>query len=203
MTTSQQVRRLLVVGVIALALGALDSLIKGDGAGLVGALSQTAAPWFLLAFLAGAATSDRRIVLSVVAGFGATILALIGFYFVNSLIFRFGSVPWLSRFHYSLGVGKVYFELALFSGPLFGAFGAWWKRNLSMAPVVALGLLFLVEALARATHAKIFAQYGDLVAAIEVFVGVLWTVLAFCTTRMLRQRADLQKVHLTKALETS
>jgi hypothetical protein len=42
-----------------------------------------------------------------------------------------------------------------------------------------------------------------LVAAIEVFVGVLWTVLAFCTTRMLRQRADLQKVHLTKALETS
>jgi hypothetical protein len=194
MTTSQQVRRLLVVGVIALALGALDSLIKGDGAGLVGALSQTAAPWFLLAFLAGAATSDRRIVLSVVAGFGATILALIGFYFVNSLIFRFGSVPWLSRFHYSLGVGKMYFALALFSGPLFGAFGAWWKRNLSMAPVVALGLLFVVEALARATHAKIFAQYGDVVAAIEVFVGVVWTVLAFQTTRMLRQRAELQKV---------
>jgi hypothetical protein len=194
MTTSQRIQRLFAVGVIALVLGALDSLIKGDGAGLVGALSQTAAPWFLLAFLAGAATSDRRIVLSVAAGFGATILALIGFYFVNSLIFRFGSVPWLSRFHYSLGVGKVYFALALVSGPLFGAFGAWWKKNLSMAPVVALGLLFVVEALARATHAKIFAQYGDPVAAIEVFVGLLWTAMAFRTTRMLRQRADLQKV---------
>jgi hypothetical protein len=203
MTTSQQIQRVLAVGVIALVLGALDSLIKGDGAGLVGALSQTAAPWFLLAFLAGAATSDRRIVLSVVAGFGATILALIGFYFVNSLIFRFGSVSWLSRFHYSLGVGKMYFELALFSGPLFGAFGAWWKKNLSMAPVVALGLLFLFEALARATQSKIFAQYADPVAAIEVFVGVLWTVLAFCTTRMLRQRADSQKVRQIKVLEPS
>jgi Family of unknown function (DUF6518) len=194
MTTRQQTLRVLAVGVIALALGALDSLIKGDGSGLVGALSQTAAPWFLLAFLAGAATSDRRIVLSAFAGFGATILALIGFYFVNSLIFRFGSVSWLSSFHYSLGAGKVYFELALFSGPFFGAFGAWWKKNLSMAPVIALGLLFVIEALGRATQSNIFVQYADPVAAIEVLVGLLWTVLAFCTTRMLRQRANFQKV---------
>jgi len=36
-----------------------------------------------------------------------------------------------------------------------------------------------------------------------VFVCVLWTVLAFCTTRMLRQRADSQKVRQIKVLEPS
>ena len=117
MTTGLQIQRLVAVGVTALVLGALDSLIKGDGTGLVGALSQTAAPWFLLAFSrAGAATSDRRIVLSVVAGFGATILALDRLLLCEQphLSIWLGIVAGVV-FIIRWAVGKIYFELALLS----------------------------------------------------------------------------------------
>lgn len=181
-----------MVGVIALVLGALDSLIKGDGAGLIGALSETAAPWFLLAFIAGAATNDRRFTVGALTGFEATLLALIGWYFVNSFIFPFGTYTWTSSFHSSLLTGKVFFELALVSGPLFGAFGAWWKRNLSMVPVFALGFAFILEALARA---NVFGPYAHPVAVAEVFVGVAWTLIAFLTTNALRQRAAYGAIH--------
>jgi Family of unknown function (DUF6518) len=191
-TRYQQLLRVIVVGLVALILGALDSLIKGDGAGLIGALSETAAPWFLLAFLAGAATNDRRFLLGALTGLEATVAALIGWYFVNSLIFPFGAYTWTSSFHSSLLTGKVFFELAIASGPVFGAFGAWWKRNLSMVPVFALGLLFILEALSRA---NVFGPYAHPVAVAEVFVGVLWMSLAFVTTKLLRQRASFQTVH--------
>ena len=82
--------------------------------------------------------------------------------------------------------GKVYFELAIFSGPLFGAFGAWWRQQLSMVPVIMVGMLFLVEALAHASQTSALVQYADQVAGIEVLVGALWTVLALNKTKVLR-----------------
>jgi hypothetical protein len=200
MTQSQQLRRLFVVGFIALSLGVLDSIIKGTGTGLFGALSETAAPWFVLAFVAGAATSDHRFALSAFAGFESTILALVGFYFVNSLIFSFGATTWLGSFYLALLSGKSYFGLALVSGPFFGACGAWWRRNHSTVPVIALGLLFVVEAVVRATQASIFAHYADPVVAIEMLVGVLWMVLAIRTTKALRRRANYQQAHRTSQL---
>jgi hypothetical protein len=194
MTRSQQLGRLLAVGFIALALGVLDSLIKGDGNGLFGALSETAAPWFVLAFVAGAATSDRRLTLSALAGFESTILALVGFYFVNSLIFSFGASTWLGSFHAALLTGRLYFGLALVTGPFFGACGAWWRKNHSVVPVIVLGLLFVLEAVARAPQARIFAHYAAAVVAIELTFGVLWMVLALHTTKTLRQRSKVQHV---------
>jgi hypothetical protein len=190
MTRPQQVRRVLVVGIVAFAIGAVDSLIKGQGTGLLGALSQTAAPWFLLAFLAGAATSDRRYILGALSGLGATVCALVGFYFVDSFIFAFG--PWPQSLHYALGMGKIYFELGMVSGPLFGWCGAWWKRHLSIVPVVVLGLAFVAEALIRAPQAAIFYNYAGKVATIEAVTGALWITVAFYMTLALRQRDNLE-----------
>jgi hypothetical protein len=186
MTRRRAAQRVLAVGLLALLLGAADSLVKGEGSGLLGALSRTASPWLLLAFLAGALTSDRRLLLGAFTGLEATLLALIGFYFVNSLIFPIGSDSWLADFHIALLSGKVYFELAIFSGPLFGAFGAWWRQQLSMVPVIMVGMLFLVEALAHASQTSALVQYADQVAGIEVLVGALWTVLALNKTKVLR-----------------
>jgi hypothetical protein len=189
MTRPQQVRRVLVVGLAAFAVGALDALIKGQGTGLFGALSQTAAPWLLLAFLAGAATSDRRYVLGALSGLGATACALTGFYFVNSFIFVVGT--WSQDFHIAFGSGKIYFELGLLSGPLFGWCGAWWKQHLSIVPVVVLGLAFVLEALVRAPQSPIFYGYGGKVATIEAVVGAAWIAFAFYWTLALRQRDTL------------
>jgi Family of unknown function (DUF6518) len=187
MTRPQQVRRVVVVGLAAFAVGALDALIKGQGTGLFGALSQTAAPWFLLAFLAGAAISDRPYILGALSGLGATVGALTGFYFVNSFIFVTGST-WSQDFHIALGSGKIYFELGLLSGPLLGWCGAWWKQHLSIVPVVVLGLAFVLEALVRAPQSPIFYGYGGKVAMIEAVSGALWVAFAFYWTLALRQR---------------
>lgn len=186
MTRPQQIGRIAAVGLASFVLGALDALIKGQGTGLLGALSQVAAPWLLLAFLAGAATSDRPYVLGAVCGLGATACALTGFYFVNSFIFVFGT--WTQDFHHALGSGKIYFELGFVSGPLFGWFGAWWKQHLSIVPVVVLGLAFVFEALVRAPQAAVFYQYGGKVATIEAVTGALWIAFAFYWTLALRQR---------------
>jgi hypothetical protein len=189
MTRRQQVQRMFVVGLVAFAVGALDALIKGQGNGLFGALSQTAAPWFLLAFLAGAATSDRPYRIGAVSGLGATLCALTGFYFVNSFIFVYGT--WSQDLHLALGSGRIYFELGLVSGPLLGWCGAWWKQHLSIVPVVVLGLAFVLEALVRAPQSPIFYGYGGKVATIEAVAGALWIVFAFYWTLALRQRDTL------------
>ncbi len=185
MSRARQIRRVVAVGVIAFVLGALDSAIKGQGDGLLGALSQAAAPWFLLAFLAGAATSSRRYILGALSGCGATMCALTGFYFVNSLIFYSGTWTW--SFHWALHTGKIYYELGVVSGPLMGWLGAWWKRNLSIVPIVILGLFFVMEALLRAPRSYVFFQYGGKVATIEAVVGSVWIIVAFYLTMALRQ----------------
>jgi hypothetical protein len=188
MTRRQQVMHAMGIGFAAFSVGALDSLIKGQGLGILGALSETVVPWFLLAFLAGAYTKERRFALGAIAGFEATMFALVGFYFVNSLLFNFGAATWISDFHSSLLSGKVYFELGVVSGPLMGALGVWWKQKLSVIPVVAIGAAFLLEALARSMEANNFFQYGHQVGAIECFVGVLWIVLAGYVTTLLRRK---------------
>ncbi|MGH3732128.1 MAG: DUF6518 family protein [Acidimicrobiales bacterium] len=195
MSRPQQLRRVVVVGLASFVVGALDSLIKGQGTGLLGALSQIAAPWFLLAFLAGAATSDRRYILGALSGFGATVCALAGFYFVDSFIFAYGT--WPESLHFALGSGKVYFELGFVSGPLFGWCGAWWKRYLSIVPVVLLGLAFVAEALIRAPQGAIFYQYAGKVAMIEAVTGALWITIAFYLTLALRHRDRLEETGQT------
>jgi Family of unknown function (DUF6518) len=189
MSRPQQVGRVVVVGLAAFAMGALDALIKGQGTGLLGALSQTVAPWFLLAFLAGAATSDRRYILGALSGLGATVCALTGFYLIDSFIFVFGT--WSQNFHLALGSGKIYFELGLVSGPLFGWCGAWWRQHLSIVPVLGLGLAFVFEALVRAPQSPIFYGYAGKVATIEAVVGAVWIAFAFYWTLALRQRDTL------------
>ena len=150
MTWRQRALDVLIVGLAGFGVGVLDSLIKGQGNGLLGALSETVVPWFLLAFLAGAVAKDRRYSFGAVAGIVATMMALAGFYFVNSLIFSYWSTTVLSGFQEQLLSGKVYFALGILSGALCGAFGAWWKQHLSMGPVIALGVAFVLEAMVRA-----------------------------------------------------
>jgi hypothetical protein len=187
MNRRHAVLRALAVGVVALVLGAGESLIKGGGAGLVGALSRTAAPWLLLAFLAGAYSSDRRLGVGAFVGLEATLLGLVGYYLINSLFFPVGANGWIVDLRFALQPGKIYFELGVVSGPLFGAFGVWWRQHLSMVPVIVLGLIFIIEAVEQASQVA-FPQYAEQVAAIEIALGVLWMIVALTKTRLLRAK---------------
>jgi hypothetical protein len=193
MTWRQGILRLFIVGLTAFAVGAIDSLIKGQGTGLLGALSEVIVPWLLLAFLAGAMVRDRRYAFAAIVGVTATMAALIGFYFVNCFIFSYWDTTWVAALYNQMVGGHIYFELGLFSGALCGSFGAWWKQHLSMVPVVVLGVAFVVEAVVRALLTGQIFGYAHQVGEIEFFVGTLWLVFALVATLALRHRQGLRQ----------
>jgi hypothetical protein len=141
----------------------------------------------LLAFLAGAYSSDRRLGVGAFVGLEATLLGLVGYYLINSLFFPVGANGWIVDLRFALQPGKIYFELGVVSGPLFGAFGVWWRQHLSMVPVIVLGLIFIIEAVEQASQVA-FPQYAEQVAAIEIALGVLWMIVALTKTRLLRAK---------------
>jgi uncharacterized protein YjeT (DUF2065 family) len=198
MTSRQQKQRVLVVGICALVVGALASLLKGNGDGLLGAMSEAASPWLLLGFVGGAYAGKRRLGFGALCGLEATILGLLGFYFVNSFVVHFGPYGWFTDLHLAALSGVKYFALAIVSGTTFGALGAWWRRQLSPVLVVAVGLLFIVEGLVRAMTGPSWDQYVDQVAAIEVVVGLLWMAVALTKTRSLRRESKFSDAPLTK-----
>jgi hypothetical protein len=191
---NRQTERVITVGVCAAVIGVADSLIKGNGFGLLGALGQTAAPWLMLAFLAGAFAGERRLTLGAFAGLEATLLGLVGFYFVNSFVVDLGSHAWPTDLRLAVTGGKWVFALSVLSGPIFGALGTWWRRQLSMIPVIILGLLFVGEALVRVIEAHIFVQYVDQASTIEVLSALAWTVLAVEITKALRREENSANV---------
>jgi hypothetical protein len=106
---------------------------------------------------------------------------------INSLFFPVGANGWIVDLRFALQPGKIYFELGVVSGPLFGAFGVWWRQHLSMVPVIVLGLIFIIEAVEQASQVA-FPQYAEQVAAIEIALGVLWMIVALTKTRLLRAK---------------
>jgi hypothetical protein len=198
MASHEQTQRVLVVGICALVVGALASLLKGNGGGLLGALGEAASPWLLLGFLGGAYAGKRRLGFGALCGLEATFFGLLGFYFVNSFVVPFGPYGWFTDLHLAALSGVKYFALAIFSGTTFGALGAWWRRQLSPILVVAVGLLFVGEALVRALEGPRFDLYVDQFAAIEVVAGLLWMVIALSKTRSLRRETNYSDVPLSK-----
>jgi hypothetical protein len=64
--------------------------------------------------------------------------------------------------------------------------------------VVAVGLLFVGEALVRALEGPRFDQYVDQFAMIEMVAGLLWIVIALTKTRSLQRENHYADAPLTK-----
>src|SRR5439155_16237191 len=109
-------------------------------------------PWPVLAFFAG--WSQRSWIWAACTGAVAEVACVLGFYgrFVSLDPMRWGlprSASWITVLTTSLGHWAVFIApwvlVALLSGLLYGALGAWWGRSRSIVPGLALGLPFLVE----------------------------------------------------------
>jgi hypothetical protein len=194
MSGRRQLIRLAAIVLFSFGMGIVNALMRVDGSNLFSSLSQAVAPWLLLAFLAGAYANEHRLRIGAFSGLAATMAALIGFYFTNGAIFHYGPQSWPGYLTYGFGQGKVFFTLGLLSGPSLGAFGAWWRQNLSLVPVLTVGMLFIIEGLTHASQTNFFAPDATQVAAIEVLLGLVWIAVALVTTRSWRQRVD---VHTT------
>jgi hypothetical protein len=134
----------------ALVCGIALSVVKGDGDGVRSAIGNLSGPWLLIPLVAGASTRASRVTGLRHVGWGAvfgllvTLAALGGFYASNSLVLDLGPHAWLVDLRLSVAAGRRYFLLGLLSGPVCGAFGAWWTardaRSLA-GPVAALLVL--------------------------------------------------------------
>jgi Family of unknown function (DUF6518) len=134
-----------VVG--ALAFGVLVSVVKGNGSGLRDAIGNTSAPWLILPFLTVLYLRVRSPLRGSLVGLAASMAALSGFYVTNSFVLQLGPHSWTDDLRLTVGAGRMFFALAIVSGPFFGAIGAWWNRTHSTWLAVLVAALFVVEPL--------------------------------------------------------
>jgi hypothetical protein len=134
----------------ALCFGMLAALIKGPGgaddvSAIRSSLGNLSTPWLLVAFVAG--TRCSRLRSGALVGLLATMVALIGFYLVSSIIQDLGHHGFLGDLRLELSANRGYLQSGLVAGPLFGALGAWWRQRGTLGASVVAGVLLMAEPL--------------------------------------------------------
>jgi hypothetical protein len=142
---SGNVRKAAVLMAAACAFGVVMSVVKGNGGGVRDAIGNTSAPWLVLPFVAAAYWRVRRVLPGALVGLVASLTALAGFYIANSFVLDLGPHTWGEDLRLTVGAGRMFFALAILSGPLFGALGALWNRAPSTWPAVVVAALFVFE----------------------------------------------------------
>jgi hypothetical protein len=176
----------------ALAFGVAMSVLKGNNGGDVrNAIGNLSAPWLLLPFIAGAAAGERRVARAALVGVLVSLVALAGFYLANTFVLGLGPHSWLQDVRLTFAGGR-YFQLALLSGPVFGALGGLWQRSASTLLGVLVAALLALEPFVwlgyeRAGHAIYTSDSA--VWAVEVAVGVGAAALAATVARPRRAPA--------------
>jgi hypothetical protein len=176
-----------VVG--ALAFGVLVSVVKGNGSGLRDAIGNTSAPWLILPFLTVLYLRVRSPLRGSLVGLAASMAALSGFYVTNSFVLQLGPHSWTDDLRLTVGAGRMFFALAIVSGPFFGAIGAWWNRTHSTWLAVLVAALFVVEPLTSWLYGSL--QHRTATGLAPVWFGeIALGVCACVATATLAQRAQ-------------
>jgi hypothetical protein len=130
---------------MALLFGVVASYVKGFDAGLRGDLGNLSAPWVLLPFLA--ALSCRSIVRGAWVGLTASVIALVGFYAVQTFMLQghLGGGGYLRELVTEVRANRIYLLAGAATGPAFGALGAWFGRTYRQWTWVAVGGLLVGE----------------------------------------------------------
>jgi hypothetical protein len=174
------------------AFGVAMSVLKGNNGGDVrNAIGNLSAPWLLLPFIAGAAAGERRVARAALVGVLVSLVALAGFYLANTFVLGLGRHSWLEDVRLTFAGGR-YFQLALLSGPVFGALGGLWQRSCWRPLGVLVGGVLALEPLVwlayeRAGHAIYTSDTA--VWAVEVAVGVCAAAVAATVARPRRAPA--------------
>lgn len=143
-------RRLLIVVIAAVAVGLPLGFVKGDSAGVRGAVGNLSAPWLLIGMFAGLSASTLQ--RGAAAGVVATGAALVAFYAALTVVLagQLGGGGALHEFATEVNANRVYFLFGLCAGPPAGMIGARLRPRREWAPVVAgatvAGEVFVVAA---------------------------------------------------------
>lgn len=185
--------RILFVVMAGVAFGTLESLVKGNGAGVRDGIGNLSAPWVILPLFAGAFGSRGRIVPGAVIGLITTLAALAAFYLVNAFGLDLGAHSTLRDIGLTLNVGNLWFKAGAVSGPAMGAAGAWAVRRGRFAVAASAVAILVLEPLAvyllyLTSNGRFAAGNGewDRIYAAEAAVGGI-VAAALWRGRMIRR----------------
>jgi hypothetical protein len=142
------VRRILWLLTAAVVFGAVESIVKGDGAGVRDGIGNLSAPWVMVPFLAGAVGARGRVARGAAIGLLTTLAALLGFYLTNAFVLDLGPHSSVHDLGLTLGAGTLWFKAGALSGPVMGAAGAWAARVGRFAVAGTVVATVLLEPLA-------------------------------------------------------
>lgn len=125
----RDVGRVALLVMAAAAFGALESIVKGNDAGVRDGIGNLSAPWVIVPLLAGAVGSRGNTLLGALVGLLTSLAALVGFYMANAFVLDLGPHSSLHDIGLTLNVGTLWFKAGAMSGPAMGAVGAWASRR--------------------------------------------------------------------------
>lgn len=152
------VGRIALLVMAAVAFGALESVVKGNGAGVRDGIGNLSAPWVIVPLLAGAAGSRGSMLLGAVVGLLTSLAALVGFYVANAFVLDLGPHSTPHEIGLTLNAGNVWFKAGAMSGPAMGALGAWAARRGGF--VVAWSVVALVVFEPLVVYLTYMASHG-------------------------------------------
>jgi hypothetical protein len=124
--------------------GLTVAVLKGDSAGFRGQLGNLSAPWLLVEFLP--ASGCRAKITGAAVGLVATVVALLAFYASSSVIVLGHQDLGLVRaFAVEADANRVYFLAGLVTGPVVGAFAAWFGQRYRVFTWPLVGALATCE----------------------------------------------------------
>jgi hypothetical protein len=86
----RDVGRVALLVMAAAAFGALESIVKGNDAGVREGIGNLSAPWVIVPLLAGAVGSRGSTLLGALVGLLTSLAALVGFYLANAFVLDLG-----------------------------------------------------------------------------------------------------------------
>jgi hypothetical protein len=182
---ARRLGKVVIVLLGAAAFGVAVSVLKGNDAGIRDAIGNLSAAWLLLPFVCGVLVGGGRAFRGAVVGMLATVTALTGFYVSNAFVLDLGLHPWLEDVNLAIHGEIFWLELGLFSGPIFGALGARWRRTRSIFLVVLITAFFVFEPLAWLAYLRTTSADAswEAVWVCESLLGLCGCVLAIVLGR--------------------
>jgi hypothetical protein len=186
--------RIVLLVIAAAAFGALESIVKGNGAGVRDGIGNLSAPWVIVPLLAGAVGSRVSILLGAAVGLLTSLAALVGFYVANAFVLDLGAHSWSREIGLTLNAGNVWFKAGAVSGPAMGAVGAWAGRRGGF--VIAWSVVGLVTFEPLVVYLTYLASHGRFAAgdgewngiyAAEAALGAVAAVALWSRARPVRR----------------
>ena len=176
---SKDIWKVLATLIVAVLFGVIMQSLKGNTLGIRNAIGNLSVPWLLLPYLSGRFVGQRKILLSAGIGLSASMVALVGLYATDPLVWNLGHQGLAANMLLTLEAGRRWFLLAFVSGPVFGTLAACKRSHQANLIMGGVSTLIILEPFAHVIYNNLtnspMLPGVVLVWAGEFFIGIIIT----------------------------